>query len=333
MKASAIANANIALIKYWGKRDEELMLPQNSSISMTTDGIFTHTTVEFDEKYKEDIFILNEKEFKKGTEEYDEYIEKFLNIVREIAKIKLRAKIVSINNFPTGAGVASSAAGFAALATATNKALNLGFSQRELSMLARRGSGSATRSIFGGFVEWQKGEKEDGSDSYTQQIVPPNYWSEFKMIICLTSKKEKKLKSRAGMAQTVKTSSYYKAWLKTVDKDLTKLKEGILKRNFTLVGKTAEENCLKMHALMITTKPPIIYWNPVTIEIIHSVMELREQGLECYFTIDAGPQVKILSLRENVNKIQEKIKKVKGVEDIIVTGPGKGAKVTNKHLF
>lgn len=333
MKVSAIANANIALVKYWGKRDEKLMLPQNSSISMTTDGLFTHTTVEFDEKYKEDIFILDKKEFEKGTEEYDEYIEKFLNIVRKLAKIKPRTKIVSINNFPTGAGVASSAAGFSALATATNKALSLGLSRRELSMLARKGSGSATRSVFGGFVEWKKGEKEDGSDSYAQQIAPLNYWPEFRIILCLTSKKEKIIKSRKGMAQTVKTSPYYKAWLESIDEDLIKVKEGILKRNFTLLGETAEKNCLKMHALMITTTPPIIYWNPGTIEIINSVLDWREEGLKTYFTIDAGPQVKILCLGKDVTEVKKRLKSIKFLEDIIITKPGGGAKITEKHLF
>jgi len=332
MKASAVANVNIALVKYWGKRDEKLILPQNSSISMTLDGIFTHTTVEFDEKYKENIFILNKKELKKGTEEYN-YIERFLSRVRETAKTNLRAKIVSENNFPTGAGLASSAAGFAALAVATNKALSLGLTQRELSILARQGSGSATRSIFGGFVKWQKGEKEDGSDSYAQQIVPPGYWPEFKMIICVTSTKEKRIKSRAGMAQSVKTSPYYKAWLENVEDDLEKVEKGILERDFTLVGKVAQENCLKMHALMITTRPSIIYWNAKTLEIIHSVLSWQEKGLESYFTIDAGPQVKILCQEKDVNKVGEKLKDIRSIENIIFTGPGRGARITEKHLF
>lgn len=333
MKASAIANANIALVKYWGKRNKELMLPNNGSISMTTAGLNAHTTVEFDEKYKEDILILNGKEYKKGMEEYDDYVGKFLSVVRQNYDINLRCKIVSNNNFPTAAGLASSAAGFAALAVAVNEALQLGLDKKELSMLARRGSGSATRSIYGGFVEWKRGSREDGTDSYAEQIAKPEYWPEFRMVVCVTTKEAKKVKSRAGMAQTVKTSPMYKAWLETVDEDLRAVREGILKRDFTLVGQTAEHNCLKMHATMITTKPSIIYWNAGTMDIIHAVLEWRDEGLECYFTIDAGPQVKILCLEKDAKEIAERVKEFPHIEDVIITYPGEDAKVVDKHLF
>ena len=333
MKASAIANANIALVKYWGKRNRNLMLPHNSSISMTLDGLSTHTTVEFGKGYQEDVFFLNGCEFRKGTKEYDEYIALFLNIVRDMGKTNLKAKIVSENNFPTAAGLASSAAGFAALAVAVNKALDLGLDKKNLSMLARRGSGSATRSIFGGFVEWKKGEKEDGSDSFAEQIESSGYWPDFRIIVCITTKEEKKMKSRAGMAQTVLTSPMYKSWLETVKEDLKKVRKGIKEKDFTIVGKTAEENCLKMHAAMITTQPPIIYWNKGTIEIIHSVINWRNKGLESYFTIDAGPQVKIICLEKDVSEIIKRCKKIEGIEDITVTKPGQGAGITEKHLF
>ncbi len=333
MKASAVANANIALVKYWGKRNKELMLPTNNSISMTTEGLNTHTTIEFNKKYKEDVFILNEHEFKKGSEEYDEYISLFLNLVRQIAKTGLKAKIVSKNNFPTAAGLASSAAGFSALAVAVNDALNLGLDKRQLSMLARRGSGSATRSIFGGFVEWKKGEKEDGSDSFAEQIAAPDYFPEFRMIACVTSKKKKKIKSRAGMDQTMQTSPMYKAWLETVDEDILAVRRGIMQKDFTLIGKTAEENCLKMHATMITTKPGIVYWNAGTMNVLHSIMEWRSDGLECYFTMDAGPQVKIICLEKNVNEIENKLRELNDIERVIVASPGKDAATTDEHLF
>lgn len=333
MKASAIANANIALVKYWGKRNKELMLPQNSSISMTLDGLYAHTTVEFEKEYQNDIFILNGREFIKGTKEYDEYMGLFLNIVRDIGKTNLKAKIVSKNNFPTAAGLASSAAGFAALSTAANEALNLGLTKKNLSILARRGSGSATRSIFGGFVEWKKGEKEDGSDSFAAKIENSGYWPDFRIIACITTKKEKKIKSRAGMAQTVLTSPMYRGWLDTIEEDLTKVRKGIKEKDFTLVGKIAEKNCLKMHATMMTTVPSIIYWNKTTIEIIHSVINWRDKGLESYFTIDAGPQVKIICLEKNILEIIKRCKKIEGIKDLIVTKPGEGARITEKHLF
>lgn len=160
-----------------------------------------------------------------------------------------------------------------------------------------------------------------------------NYWPDFRLIICLTSKEEKKIKSRAGMAQSVKTSPFYSGWLKTIDNDLNKVRKGIIERDFSLVGKTAEENCLKMHALMLTTKPAIIYWNPATIELIRKIIEWRENGLESYFTIDAGPQVKILCLEENLSEILKRVRRMAGVEDVITAKPGPGPRIVDSHLF
>jgi len=333
MKATAIAHPNIALVKYWGKRDEKLILPQNSSIGLTTDCLSVKTTLEFARKYKKDILILDDKEFKKGSKEYDKYFQVFLDKLRNLAKTKLRAKAVSQSNFPKAAGLASSSAGFAAFAAAANNSLNLGLNAQQLSILARQGSGSACRSVFGGFVEWKKGERKDGSDSFAVQIVDENYWPDFRMIICLTSKKEKKIKSRTGMAQTVKTSPFYDGWLKTINDDLIKVRKGILKRDFSLLGKTAEENCLKMHALMFSTKPAIIYWNPTTLKIIQKVIDWRENGLESYFTIDAGPQVKILCQKKNLPEILKRVKKIAGLKDIIIAKPGPGPKIVKTHLF
>ena len=182
-------------------------------------------------------------------------------------------------------------------------------------------------------MEWQKGKKKDGSDSVAKQIANENYWSDFRIIACITSKKEKKIKSRAGMEQTILTSPFYDAWLKTIDKDLKEVKDGIAKKDFSKVGRIAEENCLKMHSLMISTKPSIIYWNKGTIEVIHNVFGLREKGIECYFTIDAGPQVKILCLQKNLKTIINTISKIKTVKSTIVSKTGKGVINTNNHLF
>ena len=335
-KASAIANANLALVKYWGKRNEDLILPYNASISVTLDGLYAHTTVEFSDKFKEDVVIINDEELKKGSEEYEEYIGRFLKKLRSLYPEKtknMKAKIVSKNNFPTAAGLASSAAGFAALALACNEVLNLNLEKKDLSILARMGSGSACRSIYGGFVEWKRGNRDDGKDSYAEQIAPREHWPEFRIVVCITTKKEKKIKSRAGMKQTVATSSFYKAWLETIEEDLKNMKKGIIEKNFSLVGKVAEINCLKMHATMITTNPPIIYWNNSTIDAIQEVLKMREEGIECYFTMDAGPQVKIICLEENANKIAKRIRENVDIEDLIITSPGDDAKIVEKHLF
>lgn len=331
MKASARVNANIALVKYWGKKNNQLIIPMNNSISMTTDGLHATTTVEFDEGLKKDNFELNETSYNKGTE-YTNLVS-FLDVVRMKAGKEMHAKVVSKTNFLTAAGLASSAAGYAALAKACNEALNLNLNDKELSMLARHGSGSASRSIFGGFVEWFKGEKEDGSDSYAEQLYNKEHWPDFRMIACITSKEAKQIKSRAGMKQTVETSPFYHAWIDSVEADLNAMRKGLKEKDFSLVGKTAEYNCLKMHATMITTKPSIIYWNAATMGLLHSIPKWREQGLECYFTMDAGPQVKIICLEKDVEEIIDNCKTLPGVVDFIVTAPGEGAKIIDKHLF
>lgn len=330
MKATAIANANIALIKYWGKRNKELILPFNSNISVTLEGLNTVTTVEFDKKYEKDIFILDGKE---QSGEQLERVVKTLELIREIANIKEKAKVSSKNNFPTAAGLASSAAGGAALAVAASTAAGLNLDKKELSIIARRNSGSASRSVEGGFVEWLKGESEDGSDSYGKQVASESHWPEFRIIATILSSKEKKVKSRPGMAKTVDTCPYYKSWLATINEDLEKVRKAILEKDFSILGQTAEQNAIKMHALMWTTIPSIIYWLPETLEIIKLILQWREEGLECYYTIDAGPQVKIICLEKDIGEIQKRLKEVKGIEDIHVCKPGGPAKLIKDQLF
>lgn len=330
MKASAIANANIALVKYWGKRDKKLMLPNNGSISLTLDGLNTHTTAEFDEKYEKDEVTVGGNNL---DGEALQNVSNYLDIIREKAGISLKAKVVSNNNFPTAAGLASSASGYAALALAASKAAGLDLDKNELSILARRGSGSASRSIEGGFVEWKKGEKVDGSDSFGVQVANQDHWPDFRLVTVITATTEKKVKSRAGMSQTVATCPYYKDWIETVEQDLDTVRKGILDKDFTVVGKTAEYNCLKMHATMMTTQPPIIYWNPTTMNIIHSIMNWRDEGLESYFTIDAGPQVKIICLEKDVEEIQKRLSTIEGIEKVHLCKPGGEAKLIEDHLF
>ncbi|MBU2520471.1 MAG: diphosphomevalonate decarboxylase [Nanoarchaeota archaeon] len=330
MKATAVANSNIALTKYWGKRDSKLMLPQNGSISMTLDGLNTTTTVEFNPTYENDIVILNDQEL---TDEKDVgEIIKHLDLIREMAGITERVKVVSKNNFPTAAGLASSASGFAALSFAASKAAGLDFDKKELSMLSRRGSGSASRSIEGGFVEWHRGEREDGTDSFAEQIAPKDHW-DFRMVTTIVSIEEKKVKSRAGMAQTLKTCPYYDKWLATVNEDINTVREGIKEKNFTKVGETAEFNSLKMHATMITTKPSIIYWNPATMEIMHAIQAWREEDLESYFTMDAGPNVKVMCMAKDADELKSRLEQLPGVKQAIICKPGDAAKLVDEHLF
>lgn len=330
MKATAKANSNIALVKYWGKRDEKLILPQNSSISMTLDKLHTITTVEFSGKLSKDELTIDGEKIE-GLEL--ERVETHLDLIRKKLGERTFAKIESKNNFPKSAGLASSASGFAALTIAATKALDLHLDKRELSILARQGSGSASRSIDGGFVEWMKGSMEDGSDSYAKVIAPKEHWEELTMIVTVLTEKEKKIKSREGMQRTVENSPMYKTWLETVDKDLENMREGILEKDFLTVGKTAELNALKMHATMHTTKPPIIYWEPETIRLMKEVIVMREEGIDVYFTIDGGPQVKILCLEKNASKIENRVKELKEVKKTIKCKTGGEAKLIDEDLF
>ena len=331
MKATAKANSNIALIKYWGKRNSELILPMNSSISMTLSRLFTTTTVEFNDSLKQDEVNLNEKDLEFGAEKNS--VIAFLNLIRKKAKINSFARVASSNNFPTAAGLASSASGFAALALSASTAAELKLNEKDLSILARQGSGSASRSVLGGFVEWLKGRKEDGSDSYAKQLFDESHWPEFRMLTTIVETEEKKVKSRAGMSQTMKTCALYNGWLDSVHEDLISMKKGLKDKNFSLVGETAELNALKMHATMISTDPPIIYWNSSTMNIIHAVHSWREEGMECFFTIDAGPNVKVMCLQKDEKELTSRLKKIQGVKDLIACSPGKKAELIQEHLF
>ncbi len=331
MKATALANSNIALVKYWGKRDERLILPNNSSISMTLDKLHTTTTIEFSDRYKEDSLKIDGRKVVDG-EEFGRAVHQ-LNLVRKMSQSHLHARVESENNFPKAAGLASSASGFAALTLAATKALGLHLDKKELSVLARQGSGSACRSIYGGFAEWQMGTRPDGSDSYAKQIAPKEHWPELCMVVTVVTQEEKKIKSRPGMSQTVANSPLYKAWLETVEGDLEKVRAGILEKNFQLLGATAEVNALKMHATMHTATPHIIYWEPRTITLMKEVMRMREEGLEGYFTIDGGPQVKILCLEKDAKKIMKRAREVKGVQETMLCQAGEETKIIEKGLF
>ena len=321
MKATAKAHTNIALIKYWGKRNEELILPTNNSLSITLDGLYTETTVQFKESLTEDVFLLNDERI--SGIPYDQ-VTAYLDLFRDyVGKPNLFAEVNSTNHVPTAAGFASSASGFAALAAATSKALNLSLSDEELSKFMRRGSGSACRSIYGGFVEWQKGEKEDGSDSFAVQVAPQEHW-DLRVAAVVLNAKEKSVSSRVGMKRTVDTSIFYDAWIDNVAHDLREIKAGIAARDFEKVGEIAEANCLKMHATTLGATPPFTYWQNVTMDVMQTIWQLREKGILAYFTIDAGPNVKVLYEPENELKVMQALQDIEGVSDVIVSKVGSG---------
>jgi len=327
--ATAKANTNIALIKYWGKRDEKLFLPMNSSLSITLDKFYTITTVEFINELKKDQLIWDQaiassRELMK--------ISSFLDIVRKEAGISLRAKVITENHVPVAAGFASSASGYAALAAAAVKAAGLNLSAEKLSILARQGSGSACRSVFGGFVEWQKGSLEDGADSCARQILDENAWK-LTVFSVMVAAGQKKVSSREGMKRTVETSPFYNGWLSTIDDDMEAAKQAIRNRDFEALGEVTEGNALKMHATMLGARPPIIYWESGTLDVMHRIFELRQDGIPVYFTIDAGPNVKVLCEPQNEDRVKEALMELSSIQKVITCYPGEGVSYLSEHLI
>jgi diphosphomevalonate decarboxylase len=332
MKVTAIANSNIALVKYWGKRNEELNLPFNNSISFTMDDqLQTVTTVEFDEKLKKDKVILDGVE---ANERESARAVKFLDVIRKMAKIKLNAIVVSKNSFPKSAGLASSASGFAALAAAASKAAGLNLTPRELSMLARIGSGSACRSVFGGAVEWRAGKKRDGSDSYAFQLSPPEDWRDLRNVIAIVSEDEKKVSSMEGMKR-VKNSALFSCRLKTINERLRVIRNAIKTHNFAEMANAIMQESNNLHAVMLDSWPPVSYLSDVSLEIIKKVIELNESFAEpvAAYTFDAGPNAHIYTTLKHCNEIVKILKDINGVKRIIVCGIGEGIRFSDKHLF
>ena len=287
-RGEAFAPSNIALCKYWGKRDRELNLPINASLSVSLAHLGSHTIVT-ESDTGVDRVVLN------GIEQSDD--SKFARKVVEFVSLfrgDLQQPVLvnTENNIPTAAGLASSASGFAALMLALNQFYNLNLTDTELSACARMGSGSASRSIFTGFVEWQMGHRDDGMDSHA--IVLDKPWPDLRIGLVKVTTAEKKVDSRAGMQRTVESAHLYQSWPLQAAADLEKLHLAIGQQDFMLLGETAEQNALSMHATMIASWPPLLYWQPESVAAMHKIWDLRAQGLQVYFTMDAGPNIKLL---------------------------------------
>ncbi len=320
MKATARAYTNIALIKYWGKRDEKLFLPMNSSLSITLDKFFTTTTVEFCTCLSVDVFVIN-NQLASEPEIYK--VSRFLNRIREITGKDFKAVVNTTNHVPTAAGFASSASGFAALAAAATKALGFQLDGNQLSRVARQGSGSACRSIFGGYVAWEKGKADDGADSFARPIIGAEDWDLSILSVQLTTE-PKAVGSREGMKRTVETSPFYPGWLESVEQDFLHAKAAIKAHDFELLGRVVETNALKMHATTLGADPPFMYWNGATLNVIQEIQYLRTQGIQAYFTIDAGPNVKVLCQPQDEQLVRDALINLPEVEEIHICHPGPG---------
>lgn len=321
MQGTAVAHPNIALVKYWGKADVERNIPAVGSLSITLDGLTTTTSVSFSSGLEEDEFLLSGS----AAPAMAGRVTRCLDLVRERVGVQTRARVESDNDFPTAAGLASSASGFAALVTAADAALGADIPQVELADMARRASGSAARSIFGGYVELSL--TPDGPHpTETRQILEPSAWP-LRVAVAVTETGPKEIGSTEGMVRTKQTSPYYGGWVSSSEEDLAEARGAIARRDFEALADVSESSCLKMHAVMLSARPGLVYWNGATVECICRVRELRADGVPVFFTVDAGPQVKAVCAPDAFELVAAELAAVEGVEQVLASGLGEGARL------
>ncbi|GEP18738.1 diphosphomevalonate decarboxylase [Pediococcus argentinicus] len=317
----AKAHTNIALIKYWGKADSNLILPTNDSISLTLDEFYTETSVKFRSDLKQNILTINQKQQPTDKLKRVNRIIKHFSDMWDGPKF---AEITSDNHVPNSAGLASSASAMAALAGATMKATQTQLSLKELSSVARLGSGSATRSIFGNFVHWHRGHDHDSS--YAEPLESP---ADFKinMLTVVINDQPKRISSTNGMSNTAQTSPFFKEWTNTANQAIDEMKQAIRFGNFSKIGEMAENNAMQMHATTLSSNPPFTYFEPDTLKVLQIIQQLRHDGIECYATIDAGPNVKIICQNNNLKQIKNSLLDEFNENQLIVAHMGPGIKI------
>ena len=321
-KFSAIAHPNIAFIKYWGNRDDALRLPLNGSISMNLSGLESRTTVQFDEALEHDTFELN-GEFQSSASL--QRVSQFLDYVRSLAGSTSYARVSSTNNFPTGAGIASSASAFAALALAASKAAGLDLDQKDLSRLARLGSGSACRSVPDGFVEWLPGK--DDASSYAVSIAPKDHWG-LVDAVAVVSQEHKPIGSTSGH-KLAHTSPLNAQRVLDAPERLKNCRDALLERDFAGFADVVELDSNYMHAVMRTSNPPLVYWEPATEVLLWQVWQWRKQGHAVCATVDAGPNVHVLALKNELEWLREALVELPGVKKVLIGEPADGARLVD----
>ena len=321
--AEAIANPNIAFIKYWGDKDSRLRIPSNGSISMNLDNLFTRTSVCFDSALTSDKLRLD-GEIVSGLPH--ERVSKFLDHVRQMAGTSDYARVESENNFPTGSGIASSASAFAALSLAASTAAGLHLGEKDLSRLARLGSGSACRSVPGGFVEWQDGE--DDASSYAFSIAPPNHW-ELNDCIAVVSQEHKDTGSSQGHL-LADSSLLQSVRVGDTSRRLDICRQAILACDFKAFAEIVELDSNLMHAVMMTSKPRLLYWQPGTLAVMQAVVEWRSKGIPVCFTIDAGPNVHVLTPGDFSSRVIANLVQIPGVTEVLSAQPGGAVRLIDK---
>ena len=324
----ARAPSNIALVKYWGKRagvDPALNLPAVGSISISLKALHTTTTVTALSELSEDQVILtHDGKQSEAPQNFSQRVRAHLTRIRREASYAGYVRVETENNFPTGAGLASSASGFAALTLAASRAMGLEWNSHELSRFARIGSGSAARSMFGGFAEMPVGVAADGSDCAARSLADETAWP-LKVLVAITAKGPKTTGSTEGMIRTARTAPFYQQWLESQNTDLDRMRQAIRGQDFDALAEVTEHSALKMHGLMLSTRPGLLFWNGATVEVMHRVRAMREKGLPVCFTVDAGPQVKIVCDSGATKKVRAGLRDCPGLLRVMESGLGPGA--------
>ena len=321
-RATGRAHPNIALVKYWGKRDPVRILPHQSSLSVTLAPLEVVTTVEFGAPG--DSVVLH------GSEARGKERARVLGLLERVRAETTRAlgpvRVDSRGNFPMAAGLASSAAGFAALALAGRAAAGLSTEPAAVSCLAREGSGSACRSVQGGVCIWHRGSREDGADSVATQAFAEGHWPELRLLVAVLSRAEKEVGSRDGMAQTVETSPYYPAWVKDAEAEIPRATAAIAARDLEALGALSERNAWRMHATAFAADPPLCYLLPSTLGLILALPAARRRGVPVWFTLDAGPNPVLLTLASHEAEV-ERLARDAGALDVVRCRPGGDARL------
>ena len=312
MQSIVRTSPNIALIKYWGKRNTIKNLPAVDSISITLDNLWTEMNVMFSSELSNDELFINEKK-QNNISRVKNCIDSICGEQRDYASIMSRC------NFPISAGLASSSSSFSALVVAINSLMKKKWNTQLLANQAGSVSGSAARSILGGIVKLNN----EPEKIRITQLLSPNDWP-LRVVIAITDKKEKAISSSKAMKLSADTSPFYSSWVEGQNDDIKEANSFISKKDFEGLASISEHNCMKMHSIMWTTRPSIVYWNATTIDCMQAIRDLQRNGESVFFTIDAGPQIKAICLPENEEKIAKKLNEIKGVQSIMTSGLGSG---------
>ncbi len=328
---TAVAPSNIAFIKYWGTRDEERTLPYNPSISMTLSRCVSRCTVELlPDGAADEVLLAEGSSPAPAPPAFSEAVLRHVRRLAAWAGSGAGFRVAARNSFPTGAGLASSASGFAALTLAVLGALGRQVGPRELSVLARRsGSGSAARSVLGGYVQWPA--EGAGEEGYAEALAEAGHW-DLRNVVAVVDASPKQVSSRQGH-RLAPSSPYFEERLRRLPDRLERVRRAIRERDLEELGPVVEEEAIDLHLIAMSSRPPIFYWRPGTLAVLEAARQLRSEGLRAWATIDAGPNVHLICPPEDEEQVAARVGALPAVESVIRDGVGEGPVESSEHLF